>query len=45
MPYHSGAGLLLAKWEHFGEEIHLTNDFVNRLQGRSLNHLTTFGQL
>jgi hypothetical protein len=45
MPYHSAADLLLAKWELSREEIHFLNDFVNRLRGRSLKHLTTFGQL
>lgn len=39
------AALLLATWEHSREEIRFLNDFVNRLQRRSLKHLTTFGQL
>ena len=41
----AAAALLLATGEHFREVIHFLNDFVNRLQRRSLNHLTTFGQL
>jgi hypothetical protein len=41
----AAAPLPLATWEHFREEIHFLNDFVNQLQRRSLKHLTTFGQL